>query len=206
MQQHNIEVSKTARYFSEGNPDANNIWIVLHGYGMLASQMIPYFDLIDKHTNYIIAPEGLSRFYWKGFDGNVVASWMTKEDRQDEITDYISYLNKLVLSLHLNGKTINVLGFSQGVATMSRWLVQCNLQFDKLVLWAGEPPADIDYAAISAKSNHMFFVYGQNDQFINEESLAKIKTLFTSQQCMVEFKAFEGKHELNATLVTELLT
>jgi hypothetical protein len=46
----------------------------------------------------IIAPEGLSRFYRKGFSGDVVASWMTKDDRLDDMEDYVRYLNDLHLA------------------------------------------------------------------------------------------------------------
>ncbi|MEI6312193.1 MAG: hypothetical protein WCP57_08045 [Bacteroidota bacterium] len=121
MEQHKISVEKTARVFTLGNPDASEVWILLHGYGMQASQMITYIEELPNENLFFIAPEGLSRFYWKGFEGNVVASWMTKEDRQDEINDYIKYLNQLIDIYQLNTKKINVLGFSQGVATMSRW-------------------------------------------------------------------------------------
>ena len=80
---HNIKVEKTATYYSSGNiKTAKTIWFVLHGYGMLAEYFIKKFDSIVNNDNCVIAPEGLSKFYTKGFYGRVGASWMTKENRE----------------------------------------------------------------------------------------------------------------------------
>lgn len=206
MELHKLSVEKTARVFTHGNPDAPEVWILLHGYGMLASQMITAFeDIVSDHL-FFIAPEGLSRFYWKGFDGPVVASWMTKEDRQDEIDDYIKYLNQLIDTYQLNTKKINVLGFSQGVATMSRWLSNNNLKLNKCVFWAGEPPADIDYVNVFKRIDQAYFIYGKNDLFISETQLSKITKLFKPLLNQLEIIPFEGKHELNKELLVNLIT
>jgi hypothetical protein len=61
--------------------------LVTHGYGQLAKTFIRRFEPIMDAQTLVVAPEGLSRFYWGGFDGPVVASWMTREDRLDEIAD-----------------------------------------------------------------------------------------------------------------------
>ena len=49
----------------------------------------------DPETHFVIAPEGLSRFYVNGFGGEVVASWMTKRDRLEEIHDFSVYCSAL---------------------------------------------------------------------------------------------------------------
>ena len=93
---HKLKVSKTAIYHSEGNlKTAKTIWIVLHGYGMLAEFFIKKFNPILNTETCVIAPEGLSKFYSKGFYGRVGATWMTKQNREDEIEDYINYLDQL---------------------------------------------------------------------------------------------------------------
>ena len=40
----------------------------------------------------IIAPQGLHKFYLEGTSGRVGASWMTKENREDDIKNYLVYL------------------------------------------------------------------------------------------------------------------
>ena len=93
---HHIVVNKTATYHTLGDTKtAKTIWFVLHGYGMLAEYFIKKFEPILNDETCIIAPEGLSKFYTQGFYGRVGATWMTKQDREVEIRDYINYLNQL---------------------------------------------------------------------------------------------------------------
>ena len=40
----------------------------------------------------LIAPEGLSRFYHEDHE-SIGASWMTREERLEEIKDYLMYLD-----------------------------------------------------------------------------------------------------------------
>ncbi len=95
---HKTTVQKTAHYYTYGNlgPKVKHFWIVCHGYGQLASKIIHKFSNFDPDENFILAPEGFSRFYWQGFGGAVGASWMTKADRLDEIHDYCQYLQTLM--------------------------------------------------------------------------------------------------------------
>ena len=85
----------------------------------------------------------------------VGATWMTREDRLAEIEDYIAYLEQLTMELrhHLAGAgpRIVVLGFSQGTATVCRWLAASDLRADQIVLWAGGIPPELDVADWSAR-------------------------------------------------------
>src|ERR1051325_8249497 len=116
-----IRIEKTARYFILGDAGASSVWCVCHGYAQLASYFIKNFEPLNNGDNMIVAPEGLHRFYWQGYSGRVVASWMTKEDRLDDINDYVNFLDEVHNDVmkEFKGKKVkvNVLGFSQGVAT-----------------------------------------------------------------------------------------
>ena len=92
MIQKNITIPKTARYFvlGEASEQIEEIWFVIHGYGQLANYFIKKFEVLNNGKNLIVAPEALHRFYWKGFDGKVGASWMTNVERLEEIADYIN--------------------------------------------------------------------------------------------------------------------
>jgi alpha-beta hydrolase superfamily lysophospholipase len=61
-----------------------------------------------------------------------------------EIADYVSYLEHLASEVrrHLSGAgpRIVVLGFSQGTATVCRWLASSDLRADQIVLWAAGSP------------------------------------------------------------------
>ena len=184
-QSHHLEVRKTARYFSLGtlSADTREIWFVVHGYGQLAEYFIRHFRGLDDGTRYIVAPEGLSRFYVKEWT-RVGATWTTKEDRDSEVQDYLAYLKSLEARIveefeQNGGKRESVrfwaLGFSQGVTTLTRWILRGGLAADRLICWAGGFPAEIDLATHKALFEQMktTFVIGTEDEFITPDVLAK---------------------------------
>ena len=145
---HHISIQFKARYFTSGKLTQNTkyIWFVFHGYGQLAEYFIRKFDVLgDGH--FAIAPEGLSRYYLSDNSGRVGASWMTKEDRLTDIENQISYINMIYKSVQPdleNGARLIVLGFSQGTATALRWIVNQQINPDKLLIWAGTIPPDLE--------------------------------------------------------------
>lgn len=212
MLQKNIIIPKTARYFilNEPTEQIEQVWFVCHGYAQLANYFINNFDELDKNKNLIIAPEGLHRFYWKGFSERVVASWMTKEDRENDILDYINYLNvvysEVISSLKNKNIKINVLGFSQGTATVCRWLASNNVKADSLILWAGAFPPDMNFEKNKEvfKKLKTFVVVGDADEFITEEEVLKHADLLKKNEIAFELIRFQGKHEINKQTLTDL--
>ena len=148
---------------------------------------------------FVLAPEGLSRFYWGGFTGDIAASWMTSADRLDEIADYAAYLQTLyehfVPRLADDVKII-LFGFSQGVATQFRWLMRRFPAFDHLVAWAGTVPADLDYQPHLEyfQSRRLHFFYGTEDQFLTPDRLKWHEELVGRQQLRFNYRTFPGKH------------
>lgn len=123
----------------------------------------------------------------------------------DEIKDYVSYLEALNKEINPNNIPINVLGFSQGVATASRWVVNTEAHFNKIILWAGEPAMEMDYSLSKNKFSNASFICGNNDPFITETNIKSIKDFFSNAEIPMLFKSFEGKHELDAALLSQLL-
>jgi len=178
MEAHKITVPRTAHYYTIGTPSKaiRQLWIVAHGYGQLAKKFIYKFEEFDDGKTLVVAPDALSRFYFKGFSGSPGSSWMTREDRLDEIADYVGYLQTiydLFVPQLSDSVQINFLGFSQGCATICRWMMAKFPRFDHLVLWAGLLPEDLDYRPhldyVQAKKP--LFVYGVNDEFITPERI-----------------------------------
>lgn len=202
MLQKNIIIPKTARYFILGEPteQIEQVWFVCHGYAQLANYFLKNFDDLNNGKNLIVAPEGLHRFYWKGFSDRVVASWMTKEDRGNDIKDYVNYLNAVyaeVFSSLKNKKVkINVLGFSQGTATVLRWLSISKLSVDNLILWGGTFPNDIDFQVDKAYFNSLntFFVMGDKDEFNDAQTIKEMENILIKNEIPFKFISFDGKH------------
>src|SRR5690349_2972850 len=144
-----------ARYFKLGeiNSQTKSVWFVLHGYGHLAQYFIKKFKPLEGKGVCVIAPEGLSRFYLEDVNtrnqtGNnrVGAAWMTRENRLMDIESYLTFLNAVYKSeIGNRSLPVTILGFSQGAATASRWAVQSNIRYERLILWSGIFPDDMDF-------------------------------------------------------------
>lgn len=198
---HSLSVQRTAHFYTLGQPGDHIKRMVLacHGYGQAADRFLEKFRGLDDGHTLIIAPEGLSRFYWGGFDGEVVASWMTRGDRLDEINDYSNYLT-LLLDLYRkqcpNHIPLVLFGFSQGCATIMRWAMRDHPPADHFLFWAGSIPEDIDYQPhfdyLAQRSLWSFA--GNEDPFLTKERLKWHKNMLEEKGLHVNHQAFNGKH------------
>jgi predicted esterase len=208
---HSIKVDRTAHYYTLGKtgPHIKQFWIVCHGYGQLASRLIQKFTDLDLQTTFILAPEGLSRFYWQGVTGHVAASWMTKMDRLEEIADYTRFIKGLYDQyLHFLPEDVQIVlfGFSQGCATQCRWIMRTFPRFDQLILWAGRFPEDLDYRPYEAyfASKDIYFVYGSEDQFLTPEFIEWQEGFAKEQGLKYKTRTFEGKHVIDRKTLASL--
>ena len=178
--EHHLKVERTARYWTLGTPEsAEEVWLVLHGYKQLARRFIRRFKPIDNGLRLIVAPEALSRFYVSQEQGRhgvasvVGATWMTREDRLNEIRDYVEYLDQLVV--RIEGETgkvpLTVVGFSQGVATAARWAISGSRAPSRLILWGDFSPPDIDLklARQRLESVESIMVRGTEDRALSSQ-------------------------------------
>lgn len=206
---HEIKINKTAVYQTLGEvKTAKTIWIVLHGYGYLAEFFIKKFNPILNDSTAIIAPEGLSKFYLNGVgvDGRIGASWMTKDNRETEIDDYIKYLDQLYKVIIEENETtdlkINIVGFSQGGATASRWIANQKSKCDNFILWASSFAEEIDLETLS-KNKKVFILFGDDDKFIKKEQVNAYEKLLAASKIEYQLIRFEGKHDIPKEVLLE---
>ena len=211
MQSHQIKFPRTAHYYTLGANAANckHLLLVMHGYGQLASKMIHKFNQLDEGY-LVVAPEGFSRFYWNEEKGIVGASWMTKMDRLEEIEDYTNYLQYLLGQFQAQipqNTPITVLGFSQGGATVVRWLHRLQPNIQHIVLWGASFPQDLDYRAQLAYWNNkdIHLVQGRQDEYITPERQQQQATFLHEQQLEAKMHWYEGGHAIDRPLLKKLL-
>lgn len=212
MQHHTISVQRTAHYYTFGKPgpDIRQCWIVCHGYAQLADEFLENFRLLENDHTLVIAPEGLNHFYRKGFDGPVGASWMTRRHRLDQIADYAGFLQSLydhfVPQLAPDVRII-LLGFSQGTATVCRWMLAQKPRFHDLILWAGMPPEDLDYAAHKdyLADKNLYLLYGTTDPFLTPDRLNTVQEIESKNGIDFSERSFEGGHEILPDTLRQML-
>ena len=199
-----ISISKTGKYSQIGkcSKKINNVWIVLHGYGMLSEYFVKKFECIINETTLVIAPEATNRFYLGNNYNRVGASWMTKLDREQEISDNILFLDKLFSIIkkdigHDNFK-LNTLGFSQGGPALVRWLMSNKLNTNSLILWGSDIPKDSLVTENKSRWNSikLKIVIGKNDEYINEEKKQEFVGVVKSYGLKYELIEYEGSHKI----------
>ena len=213
MNSHRIVVPRSARYYTLGPTHGfpRELWIVCHGYGQLAGRFIAQFAGLDDGTRLIVAPEALSRFYLDPIaerreqaEPRVGATWMTREDRDAEIRDQLTYLDLVAAEVrqHLTGASprLVVLGFSQGTATVCRWLAATELRADHLVLWSGGIPPEFDLAAWAAqlRGASITLVAGDADSMVPPEAVAREAERLSSAGVAFHAHRFGGGHRVDA--------
>lgn len=208
---HHLTIPKTARIATYGQPQtAQCIWLVLHGYGQLLPYFIRPFQALPATDHFVIAPEGLSRFYLKGTAGRVGASWMTREDRLTEINDQAVYLDQVqkwaAEQIGTRPVTWIGFGFSQGVATLNRWLANRAWAPRHIVNWAGSPPWDISYAQPHLQAAHWWYHLGKQDEYIPMDSIPEWVENWAAQGIHPTISYFAGTHEIPTQPLQQLAT
>lgn len=203
-QSHRVKVQKTAHYYTIGtaNAQTKRFWIACHGYGQAADRLIQKFEEIDDGTTFIVAPEGLSRFYFGGLKGIVGGSWMTKKDRLIEIEDYCNWLNWIYDHFRQQlppDVEITFFGFSQGVATIFRWMHARQRDCHNIIIWAGAIPEDITFPHLKEyfATKTILNVYGNSDEFITPQKIEEQNQIAATQNIQREIIIFEGKHRVD---------
>ena len=201
INRHTMMVEQTARWFHIGSTpsESSKILIALHGYGQHPAYMLDGLKPLIKNDLCILAPEGLSRFYIKGTDGRVGASWMTRDERFTDINDNIKYLNTWWAGLKVaKGAEVIVLGFSQGVATAARWLAS-GFPASKVILHSGTVPPEWNesHPEFHPRINKWISIRGKDDPIYSQNSHEASATLFGLLGLKFETIIVEGNHKLN---------
>lgn len=185
------------------------MWVVLHGYGHLARYFLRKFEPVREGL-FIVAPEGLSRFYLDEAHTRVGATWMTREDREHEIADQVTYLDQL--TSHCAGQTplgtsLGVLGFSQGVATACRWAVAGSTRPGRIILWGGTLPPEISVTTFATRLAicAMDIVQGEKDTIVPISAGTQAATRFREAGVPHSLHQHPGGHDLDALLLERLL-
>jgi len=202
------QTTNTYSTLNELNSDTKNIWIVCHGIGFLSKYFISYFKDLNTDENYIIAPQAPSKYYQTKAYKYVGASWLTKENRDLEIENVLNYLEAVMDLENLpKDKNIILLGFSQGVSIVTRWMAKRKILCNHLVIHSGSIPTEFDASNFSYLPNlKTTIIYGDKDEYLTpskiEAQLTYAQSIFPNSPELIKFN---GRHVMHPGSLEKLI-
>jgi predicted esterase len=166
-----------------------------HGYAENADLQLQRLREIPGSERWLLVSiQALHRFYHRQKD--VVASWMTRQDRELAIDDNVSYVENTLHAVRGRWPTTErtlFLGFSQGVAMAFRAAVRSRGEAG-VVAVAGDVPPEIDDAAL-ARLARVVILRGTADELYSAEQFAKDRERLQQVGVAVQSLGFTGAHE-----------
>lgn len=205
---HEMVVSRHARVGIVGDPaQATEVWLLLHGHGMLARGMLHWFRAAAAPHRLLVAPEALSRFYVELSGGKraVGASWVTREDFDHDREDVFQYLERAVAEVIPWTLPLDIHGFSQGVSVGTRWAIGTSRPVRRIVCWAGAIPDDVTGAGLRARVTHGFLdlVVGDQDDRVPPERVVADAERLRTEGMPTTVHRFAGGHNVDPGVLAE---
>ncbi len=173
-----------------------------HGYGENAERLLEAILEIPGISRWHVASIQALHPFYNTKTGEVVATWMTKQDRELAIADNVAYVDRALAEvrsrLELGGATA-FLGFSQGTAMAYRAAVGVVPAPDGVVALAGDLPPEIgaggsEVAGLAA----VLIGRGRADDWYDEAKMESDVARLQKLGCRVETAVFAGGHEWTA--------
>jgi predicted esterase len=196
--EHTIATTAHGRYLvSPGASPAAPLLLGFHGYAESAEvelQRLQTIPGIDAWT--VVAVQALHPFY-RRTTNEVVANWMTRQNRELAIADNIHYVQNVVRSLSGPWPFIVTAGFSQGVAMAFRGAVNLDAPVRGVLACGGDIPPEIDQAAL-ARLPAALLGRGARDDWYTAEKLAADEARLKAAGVRVQTSVFDAGHEWTA--------
>jgi predicted esterase len=194
---HTVETPTHGRYIvrSRRKPGRGTI-VGFHGYAEHAERHLDRLSSMPGSERWrLVAVQALHRFYTRG-DDVVVASWMTRQDRELAIADNLEYVRRVVDALRNDDEEEDPLifvGFSQG-ASMA-WRAAGAVRAAAVVAIAGDIAPEVDLAAMAERGTRALVVRGRMDEWYGDEKAAADVERLTLARVGHEMALFDGGHE-----------
>jgi len=189
------------RYLVEIPEHSRATLVGFHGYQENAASHLDVLrGIAGARSIGLVSIQGLHRFYTRAND--VVANWMTREDRELAIADNVAYVANVLAAVSEEFGSVRPLvyaGFSQGVAMAYRAAVLVPRPCDGLILLAGDVPPDV--VPLAASLPRTLLGRGTADNWYTADKAAKDLDALRSAGTPVVEHVFEGGHAWDASFI-----
>lgn len=186
---------------------ARGVLVGFHGYMENAATQMKRLEEIPGASAWtLVAIQGLHRFY-RGRTDEVVASWMTREDRDEAIADNLAYVAAaLDVVPHDDATRIVYAGFSQGAAMAFRAAVRGRAA--GVIAVGGDVPPELLTDA-SAVFPPVLLLRGARDEWYTQAKFDADVAALTARGVPVHPGGYDGPHEWStgvATIAAEFIS
>lgn len=189
-----IAVRTHGRFLVESRTGATATLVGFHGYQENTAIHLEVLRRIagGRVVN-LVSIQALHRFYTRG--GEVVASWMTKEDRELAIADNIAYIDAVLTDVAGSPgitRPLVYVGFSQGVAMAYRAAAFVQPPSDAVIALAGDVPPDV--ASVAGTLPRILLGRGSADPWYTPDKAWHDCDLLRKAGVAVVEHVFDGGH------------
>jgi predicted esterase len=192
-----IETTTHGRAIVEEPATASGGLLVgFHGYAETAEiQMARLAEIGGSGGWTLLSVQGLHRFY-RGRSDDVVASWMTRQDRDSAIADNLRYIENALAAIAPAPKRIVYAGFSQGVAMAFRAAVLSRTPGAGVVAVCGDVPPEL-LADRTVRFPPVLLLRGSRDEWYTEARFNADAEALRQRTDRLQPITFDGGHEWN---------
>ena len=191
-----IAVGTHGRYLVEV-PAGGGPWPLLvgfHGYAEAAEDQLTRLRSSASAGDWVVvAVQGLHRFY-RGRREDVVASWMTRQDRELAIADNLAYVAAVIDAVSREWTTdgrVVLAGFSQGVPMAFRAAV---VRRAAVIAFGGDVPPELEPSALAGIPSVLIGRGTRDDWYRGDAHEADVRRL-RAAGTEVEAQSFDAGHE-----------
>lgn len=176
--------------------------IGFHGYGETADAHMARLRAIPSADEWVIVSiQGLHRFYQRRTN-EVIASWMTRQDRELAIADNLAYVSTVIEEVVREWPAPQIVfaGFSQGVAMTFRAAAACTRPVAGAIAAGGDVPPEIGAVAL-ARVGSALVCRGSRDEWYTSVTFDNDVRRLREAEVRVHPLEFDGGHDWSDEVV-----
>lgn len=178
-------------------------WLVgFHGQAQTAEAFLASLERVPRSGAWLLASvQGLNRYY-AGRSQDVVANWMTRQDRELAIADNVAWVDGVLDALEAEfgpPRALVFAGFSQGVAMAYRAGLLGRHACAALVAGCGDVPPELK-AGAAREWPHVLVATGRADGWYTPARLEVDLAFLRMHRPDTRMLVFEGGHEWSDAL------
>jgi len=177
--------------------DPAPLLVGFHGYAEAAETQLERLRAIPGSQRWlIVSVQGLHRFYRRR-SGDVVAGWMTRQDRELAIADNRAFIAAVVDEVAQQWRLAHPLvfaGFSQGVAMAFRAACSSPRRVSGVIALGGDVPPELEGAALG-RTRTALLGRGQRDEWYSADLFAADAVRLREAGVEVGTVVLDGGHE-----------